>query len=183
MKLSKQQFQMILLALVVVGGGGWFYWVKLYSPVVQAVEENKRLLEEKRAQIARLLYVEDELKRERIELEEKRVELEGVQGMLPKEKEIPSLLKSITQTAEANVIDFLTFTPQSIKAGDVYDEVPIDITLKGDYHDLGRFLNELGRLYRIVVPSVRSLTGKEPTKEDPYTVNVSLTISTFVYRE
>lgn len=182
MKFSKQQIQLILLALLVVGGGGWYYLAKLYSPVVMAVKENKKLLEEKRSQVVKLLYVEDEFKREREDLERKRLELEGVEDMLPKEKEIPDLLKSITKTAEANAIDFLSFTPQGIIPRDLYDELPIDITLKVGYHGLGKFLNELGHLYRIVVPSIKSMTGREPIKEDPYTIDVFLTISTFVYK-
>lgn len=183
MKPTKQQIQMIFLAVVIVGGGGWFYWAKLYTPVAKEVKVHKEDLARKRSDLDRLRYIPDELKKVKADLEEKKLELEGVQGMLPKEKEIPSLLEAITLTAQANNIDFLSFTPQDIRAGEIYDEVPIAITLKANYHNLGRFLNEIGRLHRIVVPSIESLTGQEPTKEDPYTLSVSLTLSTYVYKK
>lgn len=183
MKFSKQQIQIVVLVVIVVCGGGWAYWNYLYKPVAEDVKRHKITLEEKTAELKRLEEIPPVLERENKELEERKLEFEGVRGMLPKEKEIPSLLETITLTALGNGIDLLSFTPKGVEAGEMYDEIPIGMSIRANYHDLGRFLNEIGHLHRIVVPTVESLSGKEPTEEDAYTLSVSLTLSTYVSKE
>ncbi|HAV42432.1 TPA: hypothetical protein DCX15_00235 [bacterium] len=183
MNLTRQQIQVVLVVILAVGGAGWAYWNYLYNPVAQEVAQYKLDLKDRQDQLERLRKIPEELERERKDLEEKRQELVAVQGMLPREKEIPSLLKSITIIARKNGIDLLRFTPQQVKSWELYDEMPIDISVKANYHDLGKFVNEIGHLYRIVVPTVKSLKRKEPAKGDPGTLSGSLTLSAFVYRE
>ena len=117
---------------------------------VQAAEAAKAHLPELQAKIARL-----------------EIEWERAQEMLPKEKEIPSLIQQISNSGTKAGVSFLLFKPSGpniTQRG--YAEIPVQIKVACGYHQLGLFLSNVGNLARIVnVPSVKIDTGKERTIE------------------
>jgi type IV pilus assembly protein PilO len=60
-------------------------------------------------------------------------------------------------------LDFLTFTPGQEIPKDFYAEIPIDISIKGPYHNLGSFLDKVSKLDRIV--TVDNITIDKPEIE------------------
>lgn len=183
MKLTRDQIKMIILGVIIVFGGGWAYWNYLYRPLASELKSCQAELREKQIEVQKLKVIPKTLEREMRELEARRFELDLVIEKLPKEKEIPSLLENITLTALSTEIDLLSFIPGELVQGEIYDEFPIKIEIKGKYHDIGRFLSGVGHLERVIVPSTLQLTMLKPTPEEPYTVSVSLNLSTFVYKE
>lgn len=83
--------------------------------------------------------------------------------LLPKEKEIPALLTNISALGRGAGLDFLTFKPQSDVPKDFYSEIPVDIQVRGPYHNMGIFLDQVSKLDRIVTVSNISMGG--PKKE------------------
>ncbi len=83
--------------------------------------------------------------------------------LLPKEKEIPALLTNISALGRGAGLDFLTFKPQSDVAKDFYSEIPVDIKVRGPYHNMGVFLAQVAKLDRIV--TVANITMGGPKKE------------------
>lgn len=69
---------------------------------------------------------------------------------LPNKAEVPNLLIDITQAGLGRGLDFVLFKPQKEKPVDFYAELPINITVKGTYHELGEFVSDLAALPRIV---------------------------------
>jgi type IV pilus assembly protein PilO len=69
---------------------------------------------------------------------------------LPTDAEIPKLLDDISKTGIANGLEFISFKPLSEIPGDFYAELPLLISLKGDYHQLARFVSRIATLDRIV---------------------------------
>jgi type IV pilus assembly protein PilO len=183
LKLTRHQIETIILVVIVVVGGGWAYWRYLYGPVAKELKECRADFERKKMEVEKLKVIPMVLERETRELQVKRLELDRVKEKLPKEKEVPTLLENITLTAQSSDIDLLTFTPGRIVEGEVYDEFPIRIEIKGNYHDIGSFLSGIGNLERVIVPSNLQLTALKPTPEEPYTVSTSLKLSTYVYKE
>jgi len=117
---------------------------------VQAAEAAKAHLPELQAKIARL-----------------EVEWERAQEMLPKEKEIPSLIQQISNSGTKAGVSFLLFKPSGPNTTQKgYSEIPVQIKVACGYHQLGLFLSNVGNLARIVnVPSVKIASGKEKTIE------------------
>jgi len=70
--------------------------------------------------------------------------------LLPKTKEIPELLRSISDLGKGAGLEFVSFKPGGESPKEFYAEFPLDITLSGPYHNVGRFLWEVSRLDRIV---------------------------------
>jgi len=82
--------------------------------------------------------------------------------MLPKDKEIPRLLKDISALGRNAGLDFLTFVPRPVTPKDFYDEIPVDINIRGPYHQMGFFFDQVSNLDRIV--SVTNTNMKSPSK-------------------
>jgi len=70
--------------------------------------------------------------------------------LLPNTKEIPSLLKSITQLGTDSQLEFLLFSPQRERAQDFFMEIPVSIEVSGTYHNVAIFFDKVGQMERIV---------------------------------
>ena len=116
---------------------------------VQAAEAARARLPELQSKIARL-----------------EVEWERAQEMLPEAKEIPSLIQQISNSGAKAGVSFKLFKPSGPVAQRNYSEIPVQIKVECGYHQLGRFLSNIGNLARIVnVPSVKIKPGNKRTIE------------------
>ena len=91
-------------------------------------------------------------------------EFEEAAKMLPKSKEIPKLLTDISALGRTAGLDFVSFTPKGEVQRDFYNEVPVAISIKGPYHSIGGFLDQVSKLDRIV--SVTNISAGSPTKSN-----------------
>jgi type IV pilus assembly protein PilO len=69
---------------------------------------------------------------------------------LPKKSEVPELLIDVTRTGLINGLEFELFQPQGERPIDFYAELPIQMTVTGNYHQFGEFVSGLAALPRIV---------------------------------
>ncbi|HEX7319746.1 MAG TPA: type 4a pilus biogenesis protein PilO [bacterium] len=116
---------------------------------VQEAEAARARLPELQARIARL-----------------ELEWEKAKEMLPQEKEIPSLIQQISNSGTKAGVSFTLFRPSGPVAKATYQEIPVQIKVSCGYHQLGKFLSNIGNLSRIVnVPAVKLVAGKERTVE------------------
>jgi type IV pilus assembly protein PilO len=83
--------------------------------------------------------------------------------LLPKEKEIPNLLTNISALGRGSGLDFLTFKPGNDVPKDFYSEIPISIKVRGPYHNMGVFLDQVSKLGRIV--TVSNISMGSPKQE------------------
>ncbi|HAX97958.1 MAG TPA: pilus assembly protein PilO [Candidatus Atribacteria bacterium] len=122
---------------------------------------------------ARVNVATEELKKVRIaarnfpvhqkELNEVREQFETTLVLLPKSQEIPNLLRNISDLGRNSGLDFISFIPGQEIPKDFYAEIPIDIKIKGPYHNLGLFLDRVSKLERIV--SVNNIKTEKVEKE------------------
>jgi type IV pilus assembly protein PilO len=78
------------------------------------------------------------------------LQLKEVTAVLPENKEIPELLKSISSIGQQNGLEFLLFKPEQEFARDFVTEVPVGVHLKGHYHQMGIFFDQIRRLPRLI---------------------------------
>ncbi len=117
------------------------------------IEKEIKEVQEKAADLAKF---EEELKVAEAKFLEKSV-------LLPKGKEIPKLLKDISALGRTAGLDFLTFKPQADVPKDFYAEIPVTINVRGPYHNMGYFFDQVSKLERIV--SVSNVKMASPKKE------------------
>ena len=83
--------------------------------------------------------------------------------LLPKEKEIPQLLRDISSLGRNAGLDFLKFKPGANVPKDFYDEIPITVNVRGPYHNVGFFFDQVSKLERIV--TVSNINISSPKRE------------------
>ncbi|PHR27560.1 MAG: pilus assembly protein PilO [Desulfotalea sp.] len=98
-----------------------------------------------------------------LELAEAKKMFEETALLLPREKEIPKLLKDISALGRNAGLDFLSFKPLSDITKDFYTELPVSINVRGPYHNMGFFFDQVSKLERIV--SVTNIKMSSPKKE------------------
>jgi len=69
---------------------------------------------------------------------------------LPNKTEVAALLVDISQQGLGAGLEFELFKPGSERPTDFYVELPINITVVGDYHEFGNFISGVSDLPRIV---------------------------------
>lgn len=69
---------------------------------------------------------------------------------LPSKTEVAELLVDVSQKGLANGLEFELFRPKDEVSAEFYSELPIQIKVKGNYHDFGKFVSDVAALPRIV---------------------------------
>jgi type IV pilus assembly protein PilO len=88
-------------------------------------------------------------------------ELRKAIAQLPEKREIPELLSSISSKAQQSGLDVLLFRPRAESYQEFYAEVPVDITVKGNFYNTVNFFDEVGRMDRLV--NIDNIGFKNPT--------------------
>jgi type IV pilus assembly protein PilO len=78
------------------------------------------------------------------------LQLKEVTAVLPESHEIPELLKSISSIGQLNGLEFLLFKPEPEIPRDFITEVPVGVQLKGHYHQMVTFFDQIRRLPRLI---------------------------------
>ncbi|MDY6978627.1 MAG: type 4a pilus biogenesis protein PilO [Pseudomonadota bacterium] len=135
-----------VMCLIVLGAG---YFLHIQNKLDQLdrvrAQENslKSEFEKKQAKAANL----DAYKKQMKEMEES---FGTMLRQLPSKTEVDDLLIDISQTGLSSGIEFELFKPQSERQIEFYAELPIQISMLGNYHQFGRFVSGVAALPRIV---------------------------------
>jgi type IV pilus assembly protein PilO len=70
--------------------------------------------------------------------------------LLPDKKEIPRLLRSITELGSDANLEFRLFNPKQERPQTFYIEIPVAMELGGGYHEVASFFDKVGRTDRII---------------------------------
>jgi type IV pilus assembly protein PilO len=105
----------------------------------------------------------NELDKHKAEMKATELRFEEASVLLPQRKEIPTLLTNISALGTTSGLDFISFQPKGEAAREFYAEIPVDISVRGPYHDVGNFLYQISELDRIV--SVDNITMGSPTSD------------------
>ena len=73
-----------------------------------------------------------------------------LEKQLPSKAEMDALLSDINQAGVGRGLQFELFKPGAVAVKEYYAELPINIRLAGNYHDLGSFTSDISNLPRIV---------------------------------
>ena len=97
---------------------------------------------------------------------------------LPDEKEIPELLSSISNLGRDSGLEILVFRQLPEGYQEFYAEVPVEMQVRGNYHQVAQFLDRVGKLDRIV--NVSNIALKAPKNVDESVqLDVNSRITTF----
>lgn len=102
--------------------------------------------------------------------------LTAARKLLPNQKEISALLRSIDDTARSSGLQMISFRPRKESREGVYARLPMALVVRGSFFELMRFFDKVRQMKRIV--SVSGLTlnaGKLNNQKVLLNSNFSLT--------
>ena len=133
--------------------------------------------------VAKMTAVESRLKEFEQELAHLERYLTNLRGMLPAQKETPTVIRSVQHMAVSSNLRILKFTPKPVITRDFYSDWPIDIEVQGNYNGLGTFFEKIGRATRIIDVGTISIQDIEGSTDPKLTLKARCTATTFVYKE
>jgi type IV pilus assembly protein PilO len=173
---SKGQKIAILAVIVVLLAALYFSFLfdprsKEIAKLAEEVEIARNERDKKGQQAANLPRLQKDLS----ELE---VKLKKAVAQLPNKKEMDELLRTIATKAQESGLEVLLFRPRGENYQDFYAEIPVEITVKGNFHDAISFFDEVGRLNRLI--NIDNIGFKNPTVAgDRVTVETSSVATAF----
>jgi type IV pilus assembly protein PilO len=145
----EQKYKLIIGAVILILTMVIFFFTifKPNTDELNKLNNQKVTLEKKLEQVKKKARNKERLQKE---LEETQVVFDEAAKLLPKEQEIPQLLRDISALGRNAGLDFLSFKPGKDTPKDFYAEIPVNINVNGPYHNLGFFLDQVSKLDRIV---------------------------------
>jgi type IV pilus assembly protein PilO len=77
-------------------------------------------------------------------------DFEFLVSQLPEKTQVPGLLDDIDEKGRNSGLEIVSIKLQPESIGDVYVELPIEIIVKGTYHNFGTFISSVAGMSRIV---------------------------------
>jgi type IV pilus assembly protein PilO len=115
----------------------------------------------------------------RKEIQELEARLEVLKPILPTDRDAGDLLRRVQTLAVQSNLTILGFRPQAITLNEMHAEWPIGLTLEGNYHNLGLFLDKVSKFPRIINVGSILLNAKNPPTATA-SMTIGLTATTFV---
>ncbi len=137
----------MLLVLMLVLGLGYSSYLKAKQ---DDIERSERKMAELRADYETKYFKAANLDAYRQQKREMEETFTDILRQLPSDTEVPGLIEDITRAALDNSLTIESIKLQAERQTEFYVELPIAITVIGDYHELGSFVSGAANLSRIV---------------------------------
>jgi type IV pilus assembly protein PilO len=165
----------VTLALAAVA----IFWNFYAQPAQASIDGRLAQLASVRADIARGEATARRLPQFRREVGALQAELDRLRAVLPEEQDVADLLRRVQGMATQSNLTIRGFTPHAVAKKTMHMEWPIGLKLEGRYHDIGAFLDRVGKFPRII--NVNDIKIKALDKANGgATVAAECTATTFV---
>jgi type IV pilus assembly protein PilO len=172
---SRQRMMAAGAAIVLVFGAYWYF---VYSgrrvetlTVMAKISDLRQQRDTKQKLVANIGQLEETVR-------DLGGQLKEAEAQLPDSKEIPDLLSSISSAGRDSGLEVISFRQRQEQLKDFYAEVPVDVTVRGNYHEVATFFDRVGKLDRIV--NVGDIVMQTPKREgDEMVVDTLCSATTF----
>ncbi|MDH5173626.1 MAG: type 4a pilus biogenesis protein PilO [Elusimicrobiota bacterium] len=127
----------------------FMFYKYVYGPLGIKLKKVKDELVTKQARLTIARARANRLDQLKTDYELLKIKVAEAEKKLPREKEIPRLLRDITSAGRKFKIDIADFRPRKEEQQEYYVSHPFLITLDTSYHNLAYFLAEIGQYERI----------------------------------
>lgn len=145
----KMPARIVIWVLSIVVLAGAFIWL-VYLPKTADIGKARVEIADLSQKLNRAKVKAKSLAKFEAEMTEVDIQFREALKLLPDSKEIPSLLKTVTQLGTDSDLEFRLFSPQRESARGFYFEIPVSIVVAGTYHNVALFFDKVGRMERIM---------------------------------
>jgi len=147
-RLSKIQRISIWVGLLILLIGSFVYFS--YFPKFKTIDQLKTNLSKIEKQLVIAKNNARQLNAYRKKMQDAEEQFKIVMRALPEKEEIPTLLTGISKAGKDSGLNFFLFQPKPEIEKDFYAEIPVAMTVTGDYHGVATFFESVAGLNRIV---------------------------------
>lgn len=182
--MERPKWQLIAMWVGSVAFIGFIFWQYLISSTLTEYERLSEKSVNLKSQVAIETNVLNNLPKLKAEFEKVTLAYEGALTRLPRKREMATFLENISELAKDSGLEVVRFAPQADQAKNFFAEIPVNVEMKGTYHQVATFFDELSRMSRVV--NVRDIALKDARtyrENASVIVEVSGVLKTFRYLE
>lgn len=176
---KQKVFLTVLICLIV----GVAYYYLYYQSASREIGTLQSQLAELQSKIKEQEVIARNLPSFQAEVKRLEEQLGLLLDQLPNFAEIPDLLKNVSDLGKESGLDFLKFSPGGEVGKGFYAEIPVAISVNGEYHGFALFADKVSHLPRIVNLSEIVFSQPKDLGEDRIQVTVTCTATTFRFVE
>jgi len=170
-------------AFVLVSAGAVFGFWKVHVTEMQVdIEMRQGRLAAMRQDIARGVATARRIPEFQQQVTDLEGRLESLSAVLPEQRDVADILRRVQGLATQSNLSIQRFTPQPPEQEALYAALPFRLTAEGTYHDLGLFLDRIGKFHRIINVSEIVIKAKAPPDANA-TIVAECVATTFVLQE
>ncbi len=173
--IKRSQRLLIFFGSIILLGGA-FYALD-YMPKAEEIGALRESVDRLEQQLRTVKIRARNLKKFKAEYAAVKKEFQEALKLLPDKREIPNLLRSVSQMGTDAKLEFRLISPQTENSQDFYMEIPVLLELKGNFPNVTRFFDRVGRMDRIV-----NLINISMTPEKPLSTNLITKCTAITYR-
>lgn len=178
-KLSKLYRILISIGVILVLAGPLVYFS--YLPKMKRIDQLNQEYKDLDQKLTSLKTKVRQLAALQKKVKAAEAEFRIVMKALPEKQDIPNLLASISRSGQDAGLEFLLFQPAHESHKEFYAEIPVQIQVTGDYHNVAVFFDKVARLSRIVNIDNIDLTA-QTAKEKGQGVALQTSCTAVTYR-
>ena len=133
-------------------------------PAVREIGDKRQRIAGLQKERVRLESADEDIEQSRNEVAEFEARFKEAVAELPEEKEIPNLLSAVSTLGREAGLEILVFRQGPERYRELYAEVPVEMAVRGGYHQVAVFFDKVRRLHRIV--NIADISMKDPQPVD-----------------
>jgi type IV pilus assembly protein PilO len=126
------------------------YWHVFYQPHIGEMEALEAKMNATRQTVAKHKRIAARLDTVKAQVSDLEARLRVLLRELPESREIPGMIRQISDVGVRTGLQINLIKPQPEQRKEFYAEIPIQVRVKGQYHAVGRFFDDLAHLERII---------------------------------
>lgn len=177
-----QPSQYRLLGIILLAGLGAAFWMYVYQPRAQQLQERQERLESLEEWVQKADAASDRIESLRQELQLRQQQLEALRRLVPTRSEVATLYETVATESESQGLQLLSVTPQQVQRDTAsrLSQRDWEMSVRGGFHDAATFITRVASLDRLVRPRVQAIQPDDQEDTEVEEVNVSLRLVTYV---
>lgn len=166
------------IVLAMIGGYAYFF----YGDQAERINQLKNQATKLEGDRAKAQAVVDNLAKYEARLTELQQKLNEARAQLPDDADVPQLLAQLDNKARQAGLYISRFEPKGEQPKDFYADINFEMAVRGSYHEMGAFIDSVGKLDRII--NVLNISMSNPkTENQKVLVDGTFTIKAYRFIE
>ncbi len=177
--------KVLILVIILCAMAGLYLW-RFFLPSQEELNGARRVLSKLEIELNNSKAIARDLQKYNEQVAKLNEELRSALTQLPNEREIPEILRTISNLGKESNLEFTLFRPKPEQPQQFFANVPIELVALGNYHNVGIFFDKVSKLPRIINVVDFNLTKAKDIKgknENEILLKTSCMISTYRFIE